>query len=84
MYEIDVEVNGMMCGMCEAHINEAVRKAFPKIKKVSSSRGKNLTVIISEEDLDHDSIKKTITATGYDVGEISSKPHEKKGRLGKK
>ena len=84
MYEIDVEVNGMMCGMCEAHINEAVRKAFPKIKKVSSSRGKNLTVIISEEDLDHDSIKKTITATGYDVGEISSKPYEKKGRLGKK
>lgn len=84
MYEIDVEVNGMMCGMCESHINECIRRAFPKIKKVTSSRGKNLTVIISDEDLDRDAIKKAITATGYDVGEISSKPYEKKGRLGKK
>ena len=39
-----VEVNGMMCGMCEAHVNDAVRKACP-VKKVSSSRSKNQTVI---------------------------------------
>ena len=37
MTKYTVEVDGMMCGMCEAHVNEAVRKAFA-VKKVSSSR----------------------------------------------
>ena len=23
-----VKVNGMKCGMCEAHVNDAIRKAF--------------------------------------------------------
>ena len=47
MWKYTVEVNGMMCGMCEAHINDAVRKAFP-VKKVNSSRSKKQTVILSE------------------------------------
>ena len=84
MYEIDVNVGGMMCSMCESHINECIRKAFPKVKKVTSSKSKNLTVIISEEELDQDAIRKAITNTGYDVGEISVKPYEKKGLFGKK
>ena len=29
MWKYTVEVNGMMCGMCEAHVNDAVRKACP-------------------------------------------------------
>ena len=32
MWKYTVEVNGMMCGMCEAHVNDAIRKAFP-VKK---------------------------------------------------
>ena len=40
MWKYTVEVNGMMCGMCEAHVNDAVRKACP-VKKVNSSRSKN-------------------------------------------
>ena len=40
-----------MCGMCESHVNEAVRKAFPKAKKVTSSHGKGQTVILTEEDI---------------------------------
>ena len=36
MWKYTVEVNGMMCGMYEAHINDAVRKACP-VKKVHSS-----------------------------------------------
>lgn len=85
MYEIDIQVSGMMCGMCESHINEAVRKAFPKIKKVSSSRSKNQTVIITEEALDEEALRKAIADTGYDVGTIETKPYEKKkGVFGKK
>ena len=51
MWKYTVEVNGMMCGMCEAHVNDAVRKACP-VKKVNSSRSKNQTVILSETELD--------------------------------
>ena len=36
MWKYTVQVNGMMCGMCESHVNDAVRKAFP-VKKVTSS-----------------------------------------------
>ena len=48
MVEITVGIEGMACGMCEAHINEAVRNAF-KVKKVSSSHTKKRTVIIAEQ-----------------------------------
>ena len=36
MVKITVGIDSMACGMCEAHINEAVRNAFP-VKKVTSS-----------------------------------------------
>ena len=36
MLKITLGVDGMMCGMCESHVNDAVRKAFP-VKKVTSS-----------------------------------------------
>ena len=45
MQEITVGVDGMMCGMCESHVNDAVRAAFPTVKKVSSSHGAGKTVI---------------------------------------
>ena len=47
MWKYTVQVNGMMCGMCESHVNDAVRKAFP-VKKVSSSRSKKETTVIAE------------------------------------
>ena len=28
MLKITVQVDGMMCGMCESHVNDAVRKTF--------------------------------------------------------
>jgi copper chaperone CopZ len=44
MVKIVLKVDGMMCGMCESHINDAVRGAFP-VKKVTSSHAKGQTVI---------------------------------------
>ena len=44
MLKITVQVDGMMCGMCESHVNDAVRKVFP-VKKVTSSHSKGQTVI---------------------------------------
>ena len=38
MNKITVKIDGMMCGMCEAHICDTIRRAFPDAKKVSASR----------------------------------------------
>ena len=53
MIKTTVQVAGMACGMCESHVNEAIRNAF-SVKKVTSSHAKNLTEIVSEEELDAD------------------------------
>ena len=39
MIKTTVKVDGMMCGMCESHVNDAVRKAF-HVDKVTSSHSK--------------------------------------------
>ena len=65
-----LKIDGMMCTMCESHINEAIRKAF-KVKKVKSSHINGTTVIISEHRLDDELLKKTIADTGYELKSIS-------------
>ena len=79
--DVTVEVNGMMCGMCEAHINDAVRKACP-VKKVHSSRAKCQTVVLSEAELDPETIAAAIRSTGYEVGAIQKEPYQKRGFFG--
>ena len=82
MIETTVKVDGMMCGMCESHVNEAVRKAFPEVKKVASSHTKGQTVIQSQEPLDREQLVRVINDTGYQAGEVVSRPLEKRGLLG--
>ena len=64
MIKTVLKVNGMMCGMCEAHMNDLVRKNF-KVKKVTSSVKGGETVVISEENLDIPFLKKEIKEIGY-------------------
>ena len=64
MIRTTVQISGMVCGMCEAHVNDAVRSAF-RVKKVSSSRSKGETVIESEKPLDHEKLRQIIHNTGY-------------------
>ena len=46
MIKTTLIIDGMMCGMCESHINDTIRQSF-KIKKVASSHAKGTTEIIS-------------------------------------
>lgn len=78
MVKITLGVEGMACGMCEAHINEAVRNDFP-VKKVTSSHTKKQTVIIAEKDISEQELKSTVARAGYEVVSVSSEPYEKKG-----
>ena len=84
MIQITVQVDGMMCGMCESHVNDAVRKAFP-VKKVTSSHAKGQTVILTEDDISEEELRAAIGQTGYEVRSVSRAPYEKKGlfRFGK-
>ena len=78
MVQITVKIDGMMCGMCEAHINDAVRRAFP-VKKVTSSHRKGEAVILTEADIDEAALRDAIGATGYRVLSVVRGPYEKKG-----
>lgn len=77
MIKIKIQVDGMQCGMCETHINDAVRNNFP-VKKVTSSHSKNQTVILSEKDIDEERLREVIGGTGYEVVSVSKEPYEKK------
>ena len=78
MIKLTVEIEGRVCGMCEAHINDALRNAFP-VKKVTSSHTKKQTVIIAEKDIPEQELKDAIAKNGYEVVSVSSEPYEKKG-----
>ena len=83
MRQITLKIDGMMCGMCESHVNDAVRRAFP-VKKVSSSHGKGETVILSEADIPEEALRRAVDGTGYTVQSVQSEPYEKKGLFGRR
>lgn len=82
MVQITMKIEGMQCGMCEAHVNDAVRRAFP-VKKVSSSHGKGQTVVIAKEDIPEEKLRAVIDAIGYKVLSVEKEPYEKKGFFGR-
>ena len=81
MIKTTMKIDGMMCGMCEAHVCDAIRKAVPTAKRVAASRGKKEASFLIEEAVDADGLKKAIDATGYTCLGIESAPYEKKGWL---
>ena len=68
----------MMCGMCEAHVNDAIRAAFP-VKKVKASRARKEAEILSEQEIDAQALREVVEKTGYTVTGLRSEPYEKKG-----
>ena len=83
MVQMTLKIDGMQCGMCESHVNDTLRAAFP-LKKVSSSHSKGETVVLSEEPLDEEKLCAAIKETGYDLVSISAAPYEKRGLFGRK
>ena len=77
MVKTVIEVDGMMCGMCEAHVNDAVRAAFPDVKKVTSSRAKKRTEILSDAPIDEQKLRDTVSATGYVPGAVTREEAKK-------
>lgn len=82
MYRITVKIDGMMCGMCEAHICDTIRRAFPGAKKVTASRKAGEATFISENSVDEDALKRAITDTGYTFVSATTEPYKKRGLFG--
>ena len=78
MKQIMVRIDGMMCGMCEAHICDALRRALT-VKKVSASHRKGQAVILTEDDIPEQAIRDAIEATGYLVLSVTSQSYDRKG-----
>lgn len=81
MIKTTLQIDGMMCAMCESHINDAVRNAL-SVKKVTSSHKKGTCEIVSEEALDEAKLRAAVEATGYRVLACASEPYKKKGLFG--
>ena len=79
MIKTTLKIEGMMCPMCQAHINDVIRKAVPGAKKVSSSHTKGEASFLSEEAVDETVLKNAVAATGYTCTSVVSEPYVKKG-----
>ena len=65
-----LEIDGMMCGMCESHMNDCLRNNFD-VKTVISSHKKGTTSILSKEPLDEEKVKAEVDKIGYKVTGIT-------------
>ncbi|WP_028235155.1 heavy-metal-associated domain-containing protein [Pseudobutyrivibrio sp. MD2005] len=77
MKKYTVKIDGMMCGMCEAHVNDVIRKTIPAAAKVTSSHKKGVATFLAE-DIDDDKLIAAVADTGYTVLDIESEPYVKK------
>lgn len=84
MIKTILKIEGMMCGMCEAHICDAIRKVFPSAKKVEASRRKKEASFLTEDPVDAIQLKAAIDEIGYTCLEVNSEQYIKKGLFGGK
>jgi copper chaperone CopZ len=82
MNKVTLKIEGMSCSMCEAHINDVIRKVVSDAKKVESSHTKGESSFLTEQPVDFAYLKKTIKDTGYTLLSFDTQPYVKKGLFG--
>ena len=83
MQKYTVKIDGMMCGMCEAHISDTIRKAVPDAKKVSASRKSGKATFLTDTSVDTENLFEKIKETGYTPLSVESEEYKKKGLFGR-
>lgn len=78
MYKIVLKIDGMSCGMCEAHMNDTIRSRY-SVKKLKSSHNAGTTEFLSEEIIPEEDLRSLIDPTGYKVIGYSVEAAVKKG-----
>ena len=90
MNRVTVQLEGMMCGMCESHVKDAIRNGIPDAREVSASHTTNIATFTMENDMPKGMIqhelKSAIEPTGYRVLSVTTeagvRPAKKKGLFG--
>ena len=70
MIKVTVNVTGMMCMHCEAHVNKAIQEAFG-VQDVVSSHDAGTTIFSVPEKVDEDKVRQVIKDAGYEVTGIT-------------
>lgn len=79
LVEYTLSVRKMMCGMCEAHIQDVIRKNFDVVK-VKANRHKNVVKVLAKIPFDESKLAEVMNSTGYPyLGIIEKRIIEKKG-----
>ena len=73
-------IDGMMCGMCEMHVEDAINKVL-RAKKCRANHLKNEVVVIVDLDLYPEDFKEMLSPTGYRLTSFQ-KQEAKKGLFG--
>ena len=76
-----ITVEGMMCGMCEAHVNDALRKV-PGVTKASASRSKKQAMVECDETVTDEALLKAVNDTGYQASNVRAAEPKKGGLRG--
>lgn len=82
MIKTTLKIDGMMCGMCEAHVCDAIRKAVPSAKKIKASRTKKTATFVTEDEVDLKLVEDTIKETGYEFLGVDSETFLKRRLFG--
>lgn len=82
MNKITLKIEGMMCGMCEAHICDTIRKVLPDAKKVKASKSHGEATFLYEGEINEEAVKEAVTDTGYTCLSVASEPYKKRGIFG--
>ena len=82
MTEIELTVDGMMCGMCEAHVKDAIRKLYPGAQNVRADHAKNIASFsleqpLPEQILKHE-LKNALKETGYELTDLRTGTEKQK------
>jgi len=70
MIRVIFRIDGMRCGMCEAHVNDAIRRSGD-VKKVKSSHRKGTAEFLAADEAAVQTARTAIEAQGYRVLDVS-------------
>ncbi len=66
-----IEIEGMKCPMCEAHVQEALR-GVADVQKVKASHKKKRAEVKSDAPLDEAALRAAVEGAGYEVIAITA------------
>ena len=77
MIKYTFKIDGMKCGMCEAHVCDIIRKNI-EAKKIKASHKKNEASFVLDNDADISKVIEQIKAMGYNVLDVKTEEYKKK------